>query len=868
MQRTVSIILLFLLASATAFGQPRKDKKNKSALKQAKEHLQYEEFHDAIPHIQELLESDENSAYYNFWMGKSLYVTYQRNKALPYFEKVEKINPQVDEDFHYYYGLTLHYNLLFDRAITEYKLDLERYEPGTDAYKYVNNRISQCEKAREIVKRKEGEQVKINNMGQKINTPYAEHSPVISADDSMLIFTARRPESLGAEPEQHFYDEDLYVSYKNGDEWSKAVNIGTPVNSKGHDATISLTADAKTLYIYRHKKAGGLYKTEFDEEFKKWDEPKAVERPLNSKYYEASICESAEKDLIFFTSDRPGGYGGRDIYLVKKDENDKWGEPINLGAPINTPFDEDAPYFHPDGKTLYYSSNGPQSMGGFDIFVTELAEGTWLEPLNMGYPVNTPDDDIYFVLSANGKSGYYSSGKEGGFGEKDIYNIEFPYFPYPRRYNIIELAGVVQDVNSLDTIPATIFLVDNETLEVLDSVKTGPAMAQFYFVLEPERSYSLMAVSDGYNSTEEEVLTPILYEEDVLMERTLLLNRPSTPDPKPEEPALVLPEIQNIYFDFDEYSLRQESKNELDMIVDLLAQNDKLDVTIKGHTDWYGTYDYNVKLSENRTNAAYHYLTSNGIPDERIHITYFSENVPIETNTNDEGRQFNRRCEFAFSVRDRVVLTSAKLRTGIEGIRVDHETPKGLPGFDNPDGTPQSSGAVAALSGSSTAEDFTWNDTPQGASEDINEEPAEEEGLVVKNDDRDADVAFAALMDKIDLHHIYFDFDKYDIRQESKNELAKVKRLLEENADVEVRVYGHTDAYGSNSYNQRLSENRANQALEYLVANGVPQNRIALTGYSEEKPIDTNENASGRQNNRRVEFQIVKNGKVIFQSRP
>lgn len=869
MNRYISIVLVCLLTFGSAFAQPtqpRNGKETREALKAAKEHLQYEEFHDAIPYIQDLLEEDPSSAYYNFWMGKCLYITYQRNKALPYFEKVEKVNPEVDDEFFYYFGLTLHYNLLFDKAIQAYRKDLERYEPNSTEYAFVNNRVAQCLQAKEIVKRKEGDQVKIENMGATINSPFSEHSPVISANDSMLVYTARRPECLGAKPAEHFYDEDLYVAFKKGDIWSKGENIGHPVNSKGHDATISINADAKTLYIYRHKKAGGLYKTDFDDKVKKWNEPKAIEKPLNSKYYEASICESADGKLMFFTSDRPGGYGGRDVYMVKKNDKDEWSEPINLGPPINTRFDEDAPYFHPDGKTLYYSSNGPQSMGGFDIFVTELVEGTWLEPLNMGYPVNTPDDDIYFVISSSGKSGYYSSGKEGGFGEKDIYNIEFPYYPYPRRYNIIELAGVVQDVNSLDTLNAMVFLVDNETHKILDSVKTGPETGQFYFVLEPERSYSLEVKSDGYPSSTEPVITPVLRSEDIWMERTLLLAKPlAALEPKEELPAM--PEIQNIYFDFDKFDLRQESKNELDMVIDILNQNPNLSLTIKGHTDWFGTYDYNVALSENRSNAAYYYLTQSGIPKARIHQTYFSENKPMETNTNDDGRQYNRRCEFIFSMGEKVVLQSKKLRSGMEGVYVDHATPKGLPGFDNPNGTPGSI-ANGALS---SAKD--WNDedkqptspvafTPTASSPTVSEPSVPTASNPTNASSEEASFA------NLDLRNIYFDFDKFNIREESRTELRKVIDLLRNDPSLKLEILGHTDAFGSNTYNQTLSENRCSSTYQYLVAQGIGQDRLVLAGFSEENPIDTNDSNSGRQNNRRVEFRLVKNGNTVYKSRP
>ncbi len=872
----VLLFAAFILQPSATQAQKGKGKKKeyKNNLKKAKEHLRYEEYNQAIPSIKSLLVSDPESAYYNFWMGKCLYITYKKNQALPFFEKVEKLNPDVDKEFHYYYGLTLHYNLHYDRAISSYRTDLQRYEPGSSEYTYIANRISQCNYAKKLSRKKDSEQVKIANMGDQINTEFSEHSPVISANDSILLFTARRPESLGAETEHFFYDEDIYISRRKDGEWTKAENIDRPVNSKGHDATISLTADGQKLYLYRHKKAGGLYVTDFDTLGNKWREPRAIKKPLNSKYYEASICQSADSSVLFFTSDRPGGYGGRDIYMVRRAGKD-WTDPVNVGPTINTEFDEDAPYFHPDGKTLYYSSDGPNSMGGFDIFVTEIdssRESGWLEPLNMGPPVNTPDDDIYFVLSADGKNGYYASGKEGGYGEKDIYHIQFPYYPYPRRYYIVELAGMVQDQQTLDTLNAMVVLVDNETNEVLDSIYTGVDSASFYFILEPERSYSLKVRADGYNPSQANVNTPRLDEKDIYLKKNLFVDKPVVVETPPAEP--VFPEIMHIYYDFDKDDLRQGSPEELDMVAQVLEQNPDVSVQILSHTDWFGTYNYNVDLSKRRAESAEKYLLSaHGISPNRIETDHFSENTPMTTNENDEGRQYNRRTEFRFVKGDKVLFSSVRLRTGVEGIYVDSTTPKGEPGYDNPD----AGGSVVA---STPSDPSSTDGGMQGTMPDDPDPEDPDDGttsptVTVENDLDEMFVNESAVSKSLQetisenaFRHIYFDFDKYGLRSASKDQLQKILNILQADPTLEVEIYGHTDNYGSVSYNQRLSDNRANSALRWLEANGVTTARITPSGFSELEPLDTNSNASGRQNNRRVEFRIVKNGQVVARSLP
>jgi outer membrane protein OmpA-like peptidoglycan-associated protein/Tfp pilus assembly protein PilF len=691
--KTTWVMSVMLLLAVAAWAQSSKGRTggkqaptDKTNLTIAKEYLKYEEYQKALPYVDKLLDEQPENPYYNFWMGKCLFFSYKKNMALAHFEKVNKLNPNVDKDFHYYYALALHYNYDFERAKDEYRLAIEEFRPKSPSYEEIQKRMGQCDYGQRQMdnKNQDWERIFIENTGPSINSEYAEHSPIISANDSILLYTARRPECLGAMPSQHYYDEDLYVSFKRGDVWSKGLNIGRPVNSAGHDATISLTADGRTLYIYRHKADGGLYVTDFDTLGKQWTEPNKVERPLNSKYYEACISVSADGTKLFFSSDRPGGMGGRDIYMVKKNESGKWGEPANLGPTVNTQWNDDAPYFHPDNKTLYYSSDGPNSIGGWDIFVTEYLEDQdkWLAPLNMGYPVNTPDDDIYFVLAANGMTGYYSSGKEGGYGEKDIYTIYFPYYPYPRRYFSIQLEGIVMDEETNDTLPATVRLMDHSTHNIQVSVinKRNPKL--FHFDLDPEHEYTIEVVADGYPLHTEELTSPKLFGKDIRIEKNILLRqRPEIVTEKGEK----FPEIMHIYYDFDKYGLRDESKIELDAVVAMLTQNKDMKLQVHGHTDWYNNVDYNIELSLNRCRTPLAYLIEQGIDPARIEMKNFSENKPLDTNDNDTGRQFNRRAEFHFVRGEEVVYSSVKLRSGVSSIRVDHAPPQGLPGYDRPE---------------------------------------------------------------------------------------------------------------------------------------------------------------------------------------
>ncbi|MCB9233398.1 MAG: OmpA family protein [Bacteroidia bacterium] len=871
--------LIGILLACTAFAQP--SKKDKSALGQAKEHLKFEEYERAIPLISQLLEDQPRNAYYNFWMGKSLYLAYQRTKALRYFDITNEVDPTIDREFHYYYALTLHYNLKFDQAVEEYQLDLERYKDNSPEYQWVTNRIEQCMYAKKLTAKRIHGRVEIRNMGDRINTPYSEHSPVISGNDSILLFTARRPDGTGAKPLQGYYDEDIYISYNQNGQWSEAKNIDKPVNSKGHDATISLNASGNKLFLYRNNKQGGLYRTDFDSKGQKWNSPKAVQKPLNSKYYEASICESADSSIMFFTSDRPGGYGGRDIYIVARDEKGKWGDPRNLGPEINTPFDEDAPYFHPDGKTLYYSSNGPNSMGGFDIFITEFDSimGGWLTPLNLGAQVNTPDDDIYFTVSSSGKYGYFSSGKEGGYGEKDIYELEFPYFPFPRRYTIIELLGLVRDKETGQELDAEVRVLDNQTRETLTTLNTADIKPPFVIELNPLTEYQLNISSPGYQPLSEIITTPELKRDaDIELERNFdLIKETETTAVTVGKRFKDLPTLEHIYFDFDKSELREESKSELDMVAELLVQNPDLRLQLAGHADYYNTFDYNQVLSENRAKAAFAYLTQKGISKSQLSVAGLSENKPLGTNHNDEGRQFNRRVEFDFFLNGEMVFQSEKLRPGSEGPVVDHTPPKGLAGYDHPEF------AVAASSAGSDPDDWvpeqdalantiksgTNMDPSTTKTQTAGKDPATTKIGGNQADDSGGTQTASNLPGPNDMvRNIYFDFDASGLRDQSIAELQKIAGYLQSNPDLKLEIMGHTDSYGSVEYNQLLSENRSKAALDFLTATGIDASRITLSAYSELKPLDSNNSANGRQLNRRVEFKLTRAGQTWLKSIP
>jgi hypothetical protein len=381
---------------------------------------------------------DSSSANVNFNIG-FCYLNSSMNKGLAesYLAKsVKNVTKNYNNDnpneksapplAYFYYGKALHINYKFDEADTQYDFFEKNYVKDKETKEDVAFYKSRTANAKELVAAPVN--VKIENMGDSINSPYPDYSPVLSADEATLIYTTRRPTSTGGDktPDGQYFD-DIVISYKDENGiWSSPKSIGQFVNTNGHEGSVNLSADGQTLIVYRDDGGNGnIYFSTWDG--KDWSSLQSFGSDINSKYWEPHACLTADNNTLYFVSDRPGGYGGRDIYRSVKLPNGAWSKSLNVGPTINTKYDEDGPFIHPDGITLIFASVGHKSMGGFDLFASTIEEDKkFSEPINLGFPINTTDDDVFFVTSPDGKRGYFSSGKDGGFGEKDIYKMSIP----------------------------------------------------------------------------------------------------------------------------------------------------------------------------------------------------------------------------------------------------------------------------------------------------------------------------------------------------------------------------------------------------------------------------------------------------------
>jgi hypothetical protein len=392
---------------------------------------------DALYLWQILAEEDEKNANIQYKIGMSYIHLNKEIDALQHFERAKysvnrNYNPTLfternaPTDVLYYLAKSNHINGNIDTAATQYNYFVENAHPKHELYQLALLGQKQIENARRLMANPKD--FIIQNMGSFVNTPAPEYSPAISIDGSTLFFTSKRLRTDSTNFEHISYEnglhyEDIYVAYRDREgNWSTPEYLGF-CKPQRNDASISTSADGQTVFVYQDINGGDIFYSEINDTAYNSIEPYPAPE-LNTEFWESHATISNNEDYLYFVSDRPSGFGGRDIYRLKKLPNGEWSKAFNLGPSINSAYDEESPFLGADNKTMYFSSNGKNSMGGFDIFVAQIDENdVWSEPVNMGYPLNTVNDDVFYTTTADGRTGYYSAERGDGFGDKDIYTI-------------------------------------------------------------------------------------------------------------------------------------------------------------------------------------------------------------------------------------------------------------------------------------------------------------------------------------------------------------------------------------------------------------------------------------------------------------
>lgn len=583
---------------------------------------------DAIIKFKEAIEKEPK--YYKALKSLSfLNQTYLKdfNKAIEYYKTIIEIEPN---DLGAYY----------QKAVCEFKL--KRY---TDAKKSINSYLSE-----ERIKGKyrlDGEQILKNinfsetanfskniifkNLGSNINSNNKEYFPSLTPDNKFLYYTIKSNDI--------YTNEDIYYSENINGTWSSRKKISGTVNSSYNDGAHCISSSGKyLLFASENTKNGNLGK--FDIFISKktgenWKVPVNLGNKINSRYWDSQPVLSSNSKQLFFVSTRKGGYGGADIYISTIGKDGKFGEPKNIGDVINTAFDEQRPYLHTDGKTLYFSSGGHAGFGENDLFKSTLDEnGNWSKPINLGYPINSSEAEFGIFVSSDGNKAYISSDRDGGYGSQDIYEFEMPENLKPEKVSYLK--GIISDKQSKKPLKANIKIFDLESGEIFKTLSSDMLNGEFLTTIIAGKDYAFVAEAKKYLPFSENFSLKSLKENESFNFNVEL------------DKIQIGSEINlnNIFFETNKYELLNNSKTELNYFINFLTENKNIKIEIGGHTDNVGSKDTNKILSEKRAKAVYEYLINNGISSIRITFKGFGDSKPIDTNETEKGRSKNRRTTF------------------------------------------------------------------------------------------------------------------------------------------------------------------------------------------------------------------------------
>lgn len=595
------------------------------------------DFANALKYYDQPQKLNPNNSDLNFKIGYCHFNSIQKSQCLEYFERAYKLNKSIDKKILFYLGCGYHWNYKFEDAKTCYA-GYMKYIRDKKEEAEIRRLMAQCDNGIEIMK--DTVDVEIINLGENINSEFREYGSLVTSDGSKLYFTSRRKGTTGNQiADDGMYYEDIYESSHTESGWTKARNIGAPLNTKLHDAAVGLSPDGQTMYVYKDDNGGDIYVSTL--RGSKWMKPKSISENINRESHESRACLSADnKTLYFISGNNSKSIGGRDIFYSTRDRNGNWSKPINIGAPVNSEYDECDVFIHPDGRTLYFSSNGHNTMGGYDIFKSvKDNSGNWSEPENLGYPINTPLDDVFFSITASGRNAYYTSVRPDGYGLHDIYELRFPSKDEKQnapKVLVTLVKGSITDADSGSPLEADIEITDNSKNEIISTFKSNSSSGAYIVNLPSGKNYGLSVSRNGY----------LFHSEN--------FNLADTADFQELQIDVKLKKIQvgttiilkNIFFDYNKSSLQPESFAELDRVVEILKKQPNLKIEISGHTDNQGSLKYNTDLSESRAKTVVDYLIDKGIAESRLSYKGYAYEKPIATNDTEEGRSANRRVEF------------------------------------------------------------------------------------------------------------------------------------------------------------------------------------------------------------------------------
>ncbi len=642
--QAIFLSIMLLMASLTpGFSQKLKPKdlniKSKKALSyylEGREQESYRARQEAIAAFGKALEIEPYFSNAHFFKGVNHLILFEFEDARKHLQMADSLEPGAFGGMDFHLGQALFFTRAYAEAVPRYEAYLAEGRGGPTYVKTATIQLRKAYFAREAIKNPVD--FKPVNLGSDINSKEDDTMPYLTADDQTLLFVSRRSSSTGGYSRMlKGYPEDFYISKKVNGVWQPAENLGEPINTFRNEGGPCLTQDGRTLYFTVCNKEDGLgncdlYRSVWVE--KNWSEPENLGPNVNSEAWDSQPCLSPDGRILYFASNRKGGKGGSDIWYCEL-KNGKWTKAQNLDGPINTEGDEDAPFLHADGASLYFASDFHNGFGNGDLFVSYAYDfGKWSEPKNLGFPINTEAEEGYIFVNAKGTLGYINSSRKDGFGKNDLLEFMLDEDIQPKRATF--LRGLTRDSVTRAPVQARIHLVDVERNDTIRTLYSGKGDGKFLMSLPLEREYAAFVEAPRYLFASKNFYLKSLTEETYF---------DLTIDLTPVRPGKTV-RLDNIFFAFDSYKLKPESEPELRFLTTFLQRNPRLSIEIQGHTDNVGSDEVNSTLSQQRAESVRTYLLNQGIDAERVTAKGYGESMPIAPNDSPENRKLNRRTEF------------------------------------------------------------------------------------------------------------------------------------------------------------------------------------------------------------------------------
>lgn len=632
-------VLLFILISSSLFAQSPQsflpkasgNKKAMEAFERSTKFFNEKNYEQANRWTDESLKYDSTFAEAHYRKAQLYEVFTQPDLALQSYRKAVTLHPDAPQ-FVAAYPKLIEYHLRAGEY-AQAKRDLEHYipflRPNSVAQKRAQRQLLTCVFGAKAIENPLV--ITPEELSDTVNQFILQYFPALTADGETLLFTALRPEN----------DEDLYVTHFKDGHWTTPTSISDKINTAENEGTGTLSADGRTLVFTACNRRDGYGSCDLyisRKNGKDWEAPKNIGINVNTPFWESQPTLSPDGRTLYFISDRKGGLGGRDVWYTSLQKNGEWSPAKNIGGPVNTPDDEASPYLHANGHTLFFASEGHEGFGGYDLFFSDSTAAGWQKPENLGYPINTSDNQVALVITSDSQYGYYSldTKRVGNQRVSRLYRFRLPA-ELQQKFNAANyLKGLVTDARSGKSVKANIELIDLKTGKVVQRFSTDTESGNYLTTLPNGTEWGLYVNAAGY------------FYKSLSFDYTQKNKAEGLQLDIKLEPMNInsFGVLSNIYFETGKADLQDKSRTELNKLIDELKLQPTLRIEIAGHTDDVGDSKQNQILSQKRAQSVVDYLISAGVPRERIRAIGFGESKPIAPNTSEENRQLNRRIEW------------------------------------------------------------------------------------------------------------------------------------------------------------------------------------------------------------------------------